>query len=151
MALTEAPANRSQAMLSNTHFSLAVHVLSALAYAEGQVLGSEMLAKSMGTNPSFLRGLIGQLRDAGLVGTKLGKGGGSFLARPADQITLLDVYRVTEIKPAMTSHVCDGSSPCPVARNMEKMLEDLNRKLEDTVTTELQKTTLADLVGQYIR
>jgi Rrf2 family protein len=138
-------------MLSNTHFSLAVHVLSALAFNEGQVVGSGDLAKSMGTNPSFLRGIIGQLRVGGLVETRLGKGGGSTLARPADQITLLDIYNVTEQKPALTAHVCDGSSPCPVARNMEKMLEDLNRKLEDTVTTELQKTTLADLVGNYIR
>jgi len=138
-------------MLSNTHFSLAVHVLSALAFNEGQVVGSEMLARSMGTNPSFLRGLIGQLRDGGLVETRLGKGGGSLLARPADQITLLDIYRVTELRPALTAHACDGSSPCPVARNMEKMLQDLNRKLEDTVTSELQKTTLADLVGTYIR
>ena len=138
-------------MLSNTHFSLAVHLLSALAFNEGQVVGSEMLARGMGTNPSFLRGLIGQLRDAGLVDTRLGKGGGSSLARPADQITLLDIYQVTELKPALTAHACDKKSPCPVARNMERMLEDLNRKLEDTVTTELQKTTLADLLANYIR
>jgi Rrf2 family protein len=138
-------------MLSNTHFSLAVHVLTALAFTEGKVMGSTDLAKSMGTNPSFLRGLMSQLRNAGLVETKLGKGGGSTLARPADQITLLDVYRVTELKPALTAHTCDGSSPCPVARNMEKMLEDLNRKLENTVTKELEKTTLADLLGHYIR
>jgi Rrf2 family protein len=138
-------------MLSNTHFSMAVHVLSALAYNEGQVVGSEPLARSMGTNPSFLRGLIGQLRDAGLVETRLGKGGGSLLARPAAQITLLDIYRVTESRPALTVHTCDGKSPCPVARNMEKLLSDLNQKLETTVTSELQKTTLADLVGHYIR
>lgn len=138
-------------MLSNTHFSRAVHALSAMAFNEGQVVGSEMLAGSMGTNPSFLRGLLGQLRDAGLVETRLGKTGGSTLARPADQITLLDIYRVTELKPAMTAHTCDGKSACPVAQNMEKMLEDLNRKLENTVTTELKKITLADLIGDYIR
>ncbi len=138
-------------MLSNTHFSLAVHALSAMAFNEGQVVGSEMLAGSMGTNPSFLRRLLGQLRDAGLVETRLGKAGGSTLARPADQITLLDIYRVTELRPAMTAHACDGKSACPVAQNMEKMLEDLNCKLENTVTTELKKTTLANLIGDYIR
>jgi len=70
-------------MLSNTHFSMAVHVLSVLAYQEGQVVGSEDLARSVGTNPSFLRGLIGVLRKAGLVETQLGKGGGTKLARHA--------------------------------------------------------------------
>ena len=138
-------------MLSNTHFSMAVHVLSALAYNEGELVSSENLARSMGTNPSFLRGLVGQLRDAGLVETRLGKGGGMTLARPADMISLLDVYRVTELKPALATHTCDGSSPCPVAQNMDRLLQDLNRKLEDTVTTELEKITLADLVGTYLR
>ena len=59
--------------------------------------------------------------------------------------------RVTELRPAMTAHACDEKSACPVAQNMEKMLEDLDLKLENTVTTELQKTTLADLIGDYIR
>lgn len=138
-------------MLSNTQFSMAVHVLSALAYADGELLGSENLARSMGTNPSFLRGLVGQLRDAGLVETRLGKGGGMTLARPADRITLLDVYRVTELKPALATHTCDGKSVCPVARNMDRLLQDLNRRLEDTVTSELEKITLADLVGTYLK
>jgi len=31
--------NGRQAMLSNTHFALAVHVLTALAYNEGKVVG----------------------------------------------------------------------------------------------------------------
>jgi len=137
-------------MLSNTHFALAVHVLTALAYNEGKVVGSEILARSMGTNPSFLRGLIGQLRDAGLVETRLGKGGGSILARPAARINLLDIYRVTELRPAMTTHVCNAESVCPVARSMDKMLGELNRKLEDTVEKELKGITLADLVKEYV-
>ena len=70
-------------LLSNTHFSLAVHVLSALAYNEGELLASEKLAHSMGTNPSFLRGLVGQLREAGLVETKLG--GSNFYLEKKDK------------------------------------------------------------------
>ena len=137
-------------MLSNTHFSLAVHVLTALAFFEGEVAGSENLARSMGTNPSFLRGLIGQLRDAGLVETRLGKGGGSLLARPAEKVTLLDVYRVTELRPAMAAHSCDPNSSCPVARKMDDILGELNRKLEDSVMKQLEEITLADLVADYI-
>ena len=43
---------------------------------------------------------------------KLGKGGGATLAKPAGRITLHDVYRATETKPALTTHRCDGSSKC---------------------------------------
>jgi Rrf2 family protein len=137
-------------MLSNTHFSMAVHVLSALAYNEGHTLGSDQLAQTMGTNPSFLRGLIGQLKQAGLVETHLGKGGGAMLARSASQITLRDVYRATESRPALTTHACDGESRCPVARGMDQLLLSVNERIERVVETELKQITVADLVSSFI-
>ena len=137
-------------MLSNTHFSIAVHVLSALAYNEGSVVASEDLARTVGTNPSFLRGLIGQLRDAGLVETRLGKGGGAALARPAKKINLNDVYRATEAHPALKTHSCDSHSPCPVAQGMDRLLEDVNRRLEHALEAELRRMTIFDLVSNFV-
>jgi Rrf2 family protein len=137
-------------LLSNSHFALAVHFLCALSWNEGQVIGSGDIARSMGTNPSFLRGLIGDLRKAGLVKTRQGKGGGSLLARSPKSITLYDVYLATETQPVVKSHTPDCQSACPVARNMEKVLSNVNQKLEDTLITELKKTTVADLVAQHI-
>jgi Rrf2 family protein len=137
-------------LLSNTHFSMAVHVLTALAVREGQIVGSEHLALSVGTNPSFSRGLLGQLRDAGLVATRLGKGGGSALNLPATRVTLLDIYRITERRPAMTVHNCDHESECPVGRKMEHILSDVNQRVESAVTHQLQRITLADLAKQCV-
>lgn len=137
-------------MLSNTHFSMAVHVLSALAYNEGRVVGSEDLARTIGTNPSFLRGLIGQLKDAGLVETQLGKGGGARLARSPSKITLADVYRATESRSALKTHECDSRSECPVAQNMGTLLANVNRRLEKAVGDELKRMTVAALVASFI-
>jgi Rrf2 family protein len=137
-------------MLSNTHFSMAVHVLSALAYNEGRVVGSEDLARTVGTNPSFLRGLIGQLKEAGLVETTLGKGGGTRLARAASTITLRDVYRATESRPALKTHACDRRSRCPVARGMDEMLSSVNDRIEKVVESELEGMTVADLVASFV-
>jgi Rrf2 family protein len=137
-------------MLSNTHFSIAVHVLSALAYNGDKRVGSEDLARTVGTNPSFLRGLIGQLKEAGLVETQLGKGGGSTLARSASKITLRDVYKATESQPALKTHTCDGKSPCPVARGMDEVLTTVNDRLEKALETELNRMTVADLVESHI-
>ncbi len=137
-------------MLSNTHFSMAIHLLCALAWNEGRTVGSEMLARSVGTNPSFLRGLIGNLRDAGLVETRQGKGGGSRLAIPAGSITLHDVYQAMEASPALTVHSPDCDSACPVARSMERVLDRVNKLLEDTLAVELKRTTVADLVTEHI-
>ena len=137
-------------MLSNTHFSMAIHVLVALAYNDGRVVSSDDLARTVGTNPSFLRGLIGELREAGLVETRLGKGGGALLARRPAKIRLDEVYRATEDRPAVTTHVCDGRSPCPVARNMEELLGGISARLEQVVVVELKKITLAGLLKKYI-
>ena len=137
-------------MLSNTHFSMAVHVLSALAYKGEQLVGSEDLARTVGTNPSFLRGLIGQLKEAGLVDTQLGKRGGATLARPAARITLRDVLRAIESQPALKTHPCDGKSSCPVARNMEGMLANVNDRLEKVLELELGRMTVADLLASHV-
>ena len=137
-------------MLSNTHFSMAVHVLSSLAYTDGQIVGSEDLARTVGTNPSFLRGLIGQLKEAGLVETHLGKGGGTTLARPANKITLRDVYQATESGPAVKRHECNDKAKCIVAQNMDKLMESVNDRVEKVVESELKRMTIADLVSNFV-
>lgn len=137
-------------MLSNSRFAMAVHLLCALAWNKGRLVGSQDLAFSVGTNPSFLRGLISDLREAGLVETRQGKGGGSTLARPAGSITLHDVYLATETRPALKVHVPDCESPCLVARNMEQLLNSVNERLEETLEAELKRKTVADLVAEYI-
>jgi len=129
---------------------MAVHVLSVLAYVDGDVVGSAELAKSVGTNASFLRGIIGHLREAGLVETRMGKGGGTRLARDASEISLRDVYMATETRPAVKAHGCCDTSKCPVQAHMGALLEDLNGRVEAAVGDELKRTSVADLVAQYI-
>ena len=135
-------------MLSNSHFSIAVHVLTALALNPGRYMPSAMLASSVSTNPAFLRGLIGRLRYQGLIETRLGKGGGARLARDPEEVTLLEVYRATETGPTMATHECDGASPCPVARGIPQILDDLSERLDAAVAAELARTTVADLAGR---
>tara|TARA_R110002096_G_scaffold433887_3_gene653847 strand:+ start:57682 stop:58113 length:432 start_codon:yes stop_codon:yes gene_type:complete len=134
-------------MLSNTHFAIAVHVLSALAYHEGELVGSDYLAKSVGTNPSFLRGLIGHLKEAGLVETQMGKGGGTRLAHKPAAITLRDVYLATECGPGLKKHECSDLSQCPVQAGMNKLLCDITARVESAVEAELVRTTVADLLA----
>lgn len=136
-------------MLSNTHFSMAVHVLIALADRD-ELVGSDGLASTVGTNPSFLRGLIGRLKEAGLVETQLGKGGGARLARSPSKITMRDVYRATESRPALKTHECNDKSRCRVAAGMGPMLKHLNGRIEKVLEAELKRLTVADLLARYI-
>ncbi|HEU4536889.1 MAG TPA: Rrf2 family transcriptional regulator, partial [Polyangiaceae bacterium] len=104
-------------MASSSRFALGVHVLVALA-VRGEVMASDELAASVNTNPAFLRQLIGRLREAGLVASKLGTGGGSLLARPAETITLDEIYRATEARPLVALHHSEPHRGCLVGRNI---------------------------------
>ncbi|WP_246750357.1 Rrf2 family transcriptional regulator [Martelella lutilitoris] len=54
-------------------------------------LTSETQARSMGANPAVFRRTVAGLREAGLVKSAKGHGGGWQLARPLDEIPLLAV------------------------------------------------------------
>ena len=58
----------------------------------GAPMTSESLARCLGTNPVVVRRSLGLLRDAGLVGSDRGHGGGWTVTRDLSAITLRDVY-----------------------------------------------------------
>lgn len=78
-------------MNKDTRLSDVLHVLLHMGQVKGP-LTSEVLARSMGTNPAVFRRTMAGLRDAGHVSSGKGHGGGWQLSRPLHQITLLDVY-----------------------------------------------------------
>ena len=58
----------------------------------GAPVTSEMLAEPMGMNPVVFRRTMGGLRDAGIVRSAKGHGGGWELARALEDVTLGEVY-----------------------------------------------------------
>ena len=74
-----------------TRFAVAIHVLLLLATEPAGQATSGRIAESVGTNPVVIRRLAGQLARAGLVRIRRGPGGAE-LARPAEVITLADVW-----------------------------------------------------------
>ena len=78
-------------MQKDTRLSDVLHVLLHMSQTEAP-LTSEVLARSMGTNPAVFRRTMAGLREAGVVRSEKGHGGGWRLARPLCEITLLSVY-----------------------------------------------------------
>lgn len=126
---------------------MALHVLAALAYRRGETLTSATLAQSVGTNPAFLRALLGRLKGAGLIDVSLGKGGGARLARSPDRITLKDIYDAVDEGGGMPKHSCRVDS-CAVARGMGKVLSSLENDLEQVVQDRLSSQTVQDVLQQ---
>lgn len=138
-------------MFANSHFALATHVLTVLAVYEDGPMTSAQLARSVNTNPAFLRTLLGRLRAAGLIEVSLGKGGGARLARPASRLTLADVYRAMERRPPIQLHRCRPDKACVVGRNILPVLDGVVREVESVTLRRLAGKTVADLAAQVLR
>lgn len=75
----------------------ALHALIHLGQAERQSnIGIKELSSKLGVSESYLSKIMSKLRQDGIVRAVPGVNGGYELARPADQITFLDVIQVIE-------------------------------------------------------
>jgi len=83
-------------MTTSSRYAVALHVLVALADLGGEGATSELLARSVNTNPVVVRRILGMLVQAGLVAGKGGRGGGYHLAREPKRIPLDAVLRAVE-------------------------------------------------------
>ncbi len=135
-------------MSTNTHFALAIHTLACLAVWPEAPIPSAVIAASVGTHPAFLRELLGRLRAAGLVETRMGKGGGSMLARPLEEITLRDVYQAVEAGPGVVMHHSTPDSRCLIGRNILPVMDCVLGTVDQAVAEALSRTTLADIAAQ---
>jgi Rrf2 family protein len=128
----------------NTRFALAVHVLTMLAALPRELQRSESMAASAGTNPVHVRRILGRLRDAGLVASRPGPGGGWQLVRAPEATTLRDVWRAVQGDELLLG-VHEVSPNCPEGRRIRADLLDIERRAAAAVEAELATTTLADL------
>ena len=128
----------------NTRFAVAVHILTFLQTKGGEPATSELIASSVNTNPSLIRRLLSQLARAGLTTSQMGTGGGALLARPAGEITLLDVYRAVDEGEVFGLHE-QPNPACPGGRNIQAELQGRFDAATRALQAELARTTIADL------
>ncbi|MEO5758672.1 MAG: Rrf2 family transcriptional regulator [Mesorhizobium sp.] len=127
----------------NTRFAVAVHILTFLETQAGLPATSELIASSVNTNPTLIRRLLSQLAQAGLTTSRMGSGGGALLARSAETISLLDVWRaMDEAREVFAMH--EAPNPmCPVGRNIKRTLGLRIAGVQAAMDAELARTTIA--------
>ena len=134
----------------------AIHCCTILAaLPEGATLPSARLAEYHEVAPAYLAKHLQALREAGIVTSSTGRHGGYRLARPAEEITLLDVvlavegrqraFRCTEIRRCGPAAVAEATypKPCGIAAAMHRA--------EDAWRASLAEVTVADMVGEALR
>ena len=131
----------------STRFAVAVHILTVLAYWKGEPVPSARVARSVNTSPAVIRQIMMRLRDAGLVDARLGKGGGSFLAKPVDEITLLDVYQATESEELFCTHRNGPYEGCMIGRHILLALGEVTERATAALHEELGAVTVGDMLN----
>ncbi|MEA5362322.1 Rrf2 family transcriptional regulator [Amycolatopsis sp., V23-08] len=134
-------------MSTNTQFALGVHLLTLLATLAPESLSSEAMAESAMANPVQIRRALGRFRQAGLIASKPGVGGGSHLLKDPATITLGEVWRVVQGE----NHVLGsypGDPDCAVGRNIQSWVIDVDRRARQAIEDELERTTIAQLVAR---
>ncbi|CCX05743.1 MULTISPECIES: Rrf2 family transcriptional regulator [Paenibacillus] len=138
-------------MVNSNQFSIAIHILCFLAFNASGRTTSELLGVSVNTNPAAIRRNMRKLTQAGLIQSSLGVHANITLAKPAEQITLLDVYRaVTDGQQEKFFAVHRSTCPtCPVGSKIPRMLDQVYGKVQVAMENELAAVTIASLAGQF--
>lgn len=89
---------------------LALHSVMMLAGAGDELLSTAQMAKSAGVSEAHLAKVLQRLGKAGLVRSVRGPKGGFSLARPAEEMTLLDVYEAMEGMSTMFCYQCEQTA-----------------------------------------
>jgi Rrf2 family protein len=133
-------------MRTSCRFAMAVHVLTLLAYKEGDRVTSAYLAGSINTNPVIVRRLLLTLQKAKLIDTCKGAGAGSRLNYSPKRINMAQVYRAVEASESFTTPSRKPNDDCPVGHCMKEELEKIFASAQNALERDLEKTTLADVI-----
>lgn len=123
----------------------AIRALLRLAQqGDGQVVSTTVLAEDMEIPYRFLRRIVLKLGARDLVQSMRGKQGGLRLARPAEDVTLLDIVEAMDPE-SITLNICLGEeNACP--RLERCVVHDELADIQQELHTRLSVVTLATLV-----
>jgi DNA-binding IscR family transcriptional regulator len=115
----------------NNQFSVGVHVMTALGDHHGEPVTSVHLTTSVRAHESQVRSVLSKLVKAGLVVTSRGRNGFSSLSRPANKISLLEIYKAVKAPPVFSIHKYPKEKTCRTSCNHKEAMACLNRCWDD--------------------
>ncbi len=133
-------------MLSKkTQYALKALIYLAEKDSEGPVLISE-ISKKKKIPLKFLENILLELKNAGILGSKKGKGGGYFFVLPPSKIKLAKVMRLIEGPIALLP--CVSLNFYEKCKNCEEKKCGINRvmiQVRDSMLSILENKTVADI------
>lgn len=140
-------------MQITSRFTIAVHIIACIDYFQDtEKVTSAFLAGSVGANPVIIRGVMSDLKDAGIIQSSQGKSG-IRLNRPLEEITFYDIYRAVDcVDAAGLFHFHENPNAlCPVGRNIHRAMDDRLGDIQAAMEAQMKRMTLAEAVADTRR
>lgn len=122
----------------------ALRAVAHLAYEAPNPRTTEQVAEATRVPPAYLSKVLQALSRGGIVKSQRGVGGGISLARPAEELTILEVVNAVEpiqrIKTCPLGLKSHGVHLCPLHRRIDDALA--------TVEAAFAGTTLAEILAE---
>lgn len=135
-------------MRQDSRLSRVLHALLHLDRMEGPAT-SEVIASMLGTNAAVVRRTMGGLRAAGIVTSTKGHRGGWSLAKPLDDISLMDIYTALG-SPVLFAIGNDEQEPkCMLAKAANKATLQALEAARHQFEAVLGSTSVADLAADW--
>lgn len=134
-------------MQITSRFTIAVHVIACIDYFKDDYkVTSGFLAKSTGVNPVIIRGVLSQLKEAGIVNVRQGASGIA-LAKPLDEISFYDIYEaVDSVKDEGLFRFHENpSEECPVGRNIHAAADSRLMQVQRAMEDEMKRIRVSDV------
>ena len=120
-------------------------MLTLLADRGPELLSSAEMAASADANPVYVRRVLGRLREAGIVSSRPGVGGGWELVRDPAEITLGDVWRAIQADDRLLG-LHEVNPRCEVGQAIQRDLAAIDRRVSAAVQSELDRITVAEML-----
>ena len=129
----------------------ALHILTHLAVTPERPLTSDELAGCLQTHPVVIRRALAGLREAGIVTSTKGHGGGWSLARPAAAITLGEVYDALGDRDILSPAPEPEAPGCLIEAMVNGALDSFYAEAETLLRRRLNSISIADITTELHR
>ncbi|MET3927178.1 Rrf2 family transcriptional regulator [Devosia sp. 2618] len=137
-------------MKRSSRLSLALHALVHLHKQPDEAITSATLAQCLMTNPVVVRRVLGELREAGIVGSTKGHDGGWRLLRPASDISLRTVYAAMGESLLIRTESDPGDIQCGIVRTVNSVMGEFIADAEALLAARLERVSIHDLALQAV-
>lgn len=134
-------------MRRDGRLSRTLHALLHMAEA-GAPMTSDELASRMSTDPAVVRRTMAGLRQAGIVRSEKGHGGGWSLERELAEVTMGDVHAALGIADVFTIGIRTESPGCLVEQAVHRAIEGALDKAASVLLEQLGGVSLAAIAAE---